>query len=467
MASRLIQHLRKTVLSRDGAGLTDDHLLGCFIQHRDEDAFAALVRRYGPMVWGVCRRLLRNHHDAEDAFQATFLVLARKAASIVPREMVANWLYGVARQTALKARQTAAKRQARERQVTDMPEPQALRKDPWDDFRPLLDEGLARLPAKYRLLLVLCDLEGRPRREVARQLEMAEGTLSSRLTTARRLLAKRLARHGLAVSSGSLAAVGSGKAAAACVPASLVGSTVNAAMLVAAGKAAAGLVPANVAVLAEGVLKTMMLSKLETAAAVLLAMSLVAFGGGALTHRMAGAGQTGGEAARVEAATRLPAPARTEANLGDVKLGQKPEDYNGLFDAVLEVLGDDFQVAYANRFDGLIETANLLEKPIPPPRSATGRPATRPTHRRRAIVSLMAADEGGFLVSVRVFKEAQKEAVKGERNLPSPAAEAGWEPAGRDIGLEQAILRRLADRDRKERTEGAAGTESERGTDGA
>src|SRR5947209_5841496 len=92
--SRVIQHLRRTALLHDEAGLTDGQLLGCFVERQDKDAFAALVKRHGPMVWGVCRRVLANHQDAEDAFQATFLVLVRKAASIRPREMVANWLYG-------------------------------------------------------------------------------------------------------------------------------------------------------------------------------------------------------------------------------------------------------------------------------------------------------------------------------------------------------------------------------------
>ena len=107
--NEVIHHLRRTVLLREGAGLTDGQVLGCFIKHRDEAAFASLVRRHGPMVWGVCCRLL-NHHDAEDAFQATFLVLVRKAAAIVPRERVANWLYGVAHQTALQARRNATRR---------------------------------------------------------------------------------------------------------------------------------------------------------------------------------------------------------------------------------------------------------------------------------------------------------------------------------------------------------------------
>src|ERR1700722_20012447 len=111
------QHLRKMMLLREGAGRTDGQLLEDYISRRDEAALAALVRRHGPMVWGVCRRILRNYHDAEDAFQATCLVLVRKAASVLPRAMVANWLYGVARQTALKARATVAKRERRERQV--------------------------------------------------------------------------------------------------------------------------------------------------------------------------------------------------------------------------------------------------------------------------------------------------------------------------------------------------------------
>src|SRR5262245_35702318 len=126
--SEVIQHLRRTVLLRDGAGLTDGQLLESYISRRDEAALAVLVRRHGPMVWGVCRRLL-GYHDAEDAFQATFIVLVRKAASVMPREMVGNWLYGVAHQTALQARRTAARRRAREIQVTVMPDTEAVQPD--------------------------------------------------------------------------------------------------------------------------------------------------------------------------------------------------------------------------------------------------------------------------------------------------------------------------------------------------
>src|SRR5262245_41751490 len=257
--SEVVLRLRQAVL-REG-GRTDRELLEDWLGRREEAALTALVRRHGPMVWGVCRRVLANHHDAEDAFQATFLVLVRKAASIVPREMLANWLYGVAHQTALKARATAAKRKGRERQVPEMPEPAASEQDLWRDLQPLLDEELSRLPDKFRVVIVLCDLEGKTRKEAARQLGVPEGTVAGWLPRARALLAKRLARHGLAVSGGALAALLSQKVASAGVPASVALHTIKAASLFAAGPGAAGVISAEVAALTEGVLKTMILSK--------------------------------------------------------------------------------------------------------------------------------------------------------------------------------------------------------------
>jgi RNA polymerase sigma factor (sigma-70 family) len=182
MRAKLVEQLR-VVLLRDGAGLTDGQLLECFIARRDDAAFEALVRRHGPMVLAVCRRILRNHHDSEDAFQATFLVLARKAASIVPREAVGNWLYGVAYRTALKAK--AATTTRRERQVVDMPEPEAPKEHSGSELQQLLDKELNGLPAKYRTPLVLCALEGRTEKEAAGQLGLAEGTLSSPCVHAR------------------------------------------------------------------------------------------------------------------------------------------------------------------------------------------------------------------------------------------------------------------------------------------
>src|SRR5213078_4387522 len=196
----VIQHLRRAMLLRDGAGLTDGQLLEDYISRRDEAALAALVQRHGPMVWGVCRRILSNYHDAEDAFQATFLVLVRRAASIASPELLANWLYGVAHQTALKARATVAKRKVRERQVTEMPEPVVVEQDHWNDLQPLLDQELSQLPDISRVVIVLCDLQGKTRKEAARHLGLPEGTVGSRLARARVSLAKRLTERGVTLS---------------------------------------------------------------------------------------------------------------------------------------------------------------------------------------------------------------------------------------------------------------------------
>jgi RNA polymerase sigma factor (sigma-70 family) len=268
----VLHHCRRAAFLHDGGGLTDGQLLECFIHRREEAAFEALVRRHGPMVLGVCRRVLAHDQDAEDAFQATFLVLVRKAASLTARERVGNWLYGVAYRVALQAK---AARPVKEKQVNAMPEPEAVAApDLWSDLRPILDHELSRLPDKYRLAIVLCDLEGRTRQEVARQFGIPAGTLSGRLTTARRLLAGRLARHGLALGSAGVATALSPGAALARVPASLVVSTVKAATHVAMGGAAATVVSARAAALSEGVLRTMLRIKL-TATVLPVALGLL------------------------------------------------------------------------------------------------------------------------------------------------------------------------------------------------
>jgi RNA polymerase sigma factor (sigma-70 family) len=289
--SEVIRHLRRTVLLRDVAGLTDGQLLENFISHRDGSALETLVQRHGPMVWGVCCRVLSNHHDAEDAFQVTFLVLVRKAASIASRELLPNWLYRVAYQTALKARATAAKRMAREKQVTEMPEPEAAQREIWHDLQPLLDQELSRLPDKYRIPILLCDLEGKTRREAAEQLGCPEGTVAGRLARARVLLAKRLTERGITLSGGALAVMLSQNAASACVPTSVVTTTIKTAALVAAGQAAAtGLIPAKVAALTDGVMKAMFVTKIKAALVVILILGFVATGATIFASRTA-AGQ--------------------------------------------------------------------------------------------------------------------------------------------------------------------------------
>ncbi len=285
----VLVQLRRAELRREGAGLTDGELLESFISRKDEAAFEALVRRHGPMVFGVCQRLLRNRHDAEDAFQAVFLVLARKAGSVRPRTQVANWLYGVAYRTALKARTKTARQRGRERQVTDMPEPEAPEpNDSWLDLRPLLDQELSHVPDKYRIPIVLCDLEARTGKEAARQLGWAEGTLASRLSRGRGLLAKRLTRRGVTLGGGSLATALSQQAASACVPASLVSSAVKAACAFAAGQALSpGLVSTRVAVLTQRGLRAVFLNRLKTALIVMAAIGVVTAGLGGVSFRAA------------------------------------------------------------------------------------------------------------------------------------------------------------------------------------
>jgi RNA polymerase sigma factor (sigma-70 family) len=306
--SVVIQHLMADV-GPDGGGMTDGELLNRFLRSRD-DALAALVRRHAPMVWGVCCRLLHNHQDAEDAFQATFLVLVRKAAD-VPGQAVANWLYGVARQTAVRLRATRALRRRRETQVVNMPEP-AVAEVRDADWQAVLDEELSRLPEHYRGVLVLCELEGMTRKEAARQLGIPEGSVASRLARARALLAKRLTRRGVVFSGGSVAAVLSAGSASASAPPALVASTIRAASLLAAGKVAAtGVISARVAALTDGVLRAMFLAKLKTVSCVLALAVLVGLGGVALVP---GGG-------RLPAAGAAPPPQKG----GDVKPDREAE----------------------------------------------------------------------------------------------------------------------------------------------
>jgi RNA polymerase sigma-70 factor (ECF subfamily) len=284
--SKAFRPLYRAALLRNGAGLADAELLEGFVTRRNELFFEALVRRHGPMVLGVCQRILRHRHDAEDAFQATFLVLARRAAAIVPRGLVANWLYGVAQRTAREARRAVARRRAREKQVNDMPHPLTEDEDAGRDLLPLLDRELDRLPAKYRAAVVLCHLEGLTRKEAARQLGLPVGTLSGRLTTALRMLARRLDRQGISLSVGALAAALMPKAATAYVPASLIASTVKSLPVLAIGQAAsAGAVSAEVASLAKSVMKSLLLARLKTVTVVLLAAATLGGGTAGFAYR--------------------------------------------------------------------------------------------------------------------------------------------------------------------------------------
>jgi len=270
---QVVRQLRWLAL-RETDALTDGQLLDSFISQHDEAAFAALVRRHGPMVWGVCRRVAGHTQDAEDAFQASFLVLARRAQVVRPRALVGHWLYGVAHRTALKARAVAARRRERERQVAEMPTTEMQMPAPVD-WLPLLDRELERLPEKYRVPIVLCDLEGRTRREVARQLKLPDGTLSNRLATGRRMLGRRLARHGVALSAGALTSALLADANAD-VPPRLLAAAIRF-----AAENSGGAVSGSVIALSEGVIKTMLLKRLKISAIAVMLLGILGLGLGA------------------------------------------------------------------------------------------------------------------------------------------------------------------------------------------
>jgi RNA polymerase sigma factor (sigma-70 family) len=281
--STVLQHIRRIVSHPSGESLTDIQLLDEFRANKNQTAFAVLVKRHGPMVWGVCHHVLQHHQDEEDAFQATFLVLARKAASIRKKKALASWLHGVAYRMAMNAKRSAARRRIHEEQAKTTRRQDAAWELGWREVQAVIDEEIEGLPEKYRAVFIVCCLEGIGRAEAGCQLGLKEGTVSSRLDQARKLLQRRLARRGVTLSSVLGAIAVSQNAATAVVSPALVNGTVRAAPFFAACKATSA-ISANVARLAEGAMKTMFASKMKSAIALMLAVSLVT-GAGALAHQ--------------------------------------------------------------------------------------------------------------------------------------------------------------------------------------
>jgi RNA polymerase sigma factor (sigma-70 family) len=280
-----LQLIRRTVEDLHVRELPDQDVLQRFHSQHDQAAFQTLLRRHGPMVWEVCCGVLGNEADAEDAFQATFFILARKPNSIRKTASLASWLHGVAYRTALKARAQSAMRHKHEARVPTPPtaEPDDLS---WREVRQVLHEEVSRLPERYRAPLVLCYLEGATQGAAAVQLKLAKSTLREHLDRGRALLRTRLMRRGLGPAAVLVTAAWPAANAPACVPSSLVSGTIKAASLFAAGQAvAAGAVSAPAAALAEGVLKAMLLSKVKVAAVLLLALGALGVGASALPHR--------------------------------------------------------------------------------------------------------------------------------------------------------------------------------------
>jgi RNA polymerase sigma factor (sigma-70 family) len=272
----VLRHIRRLSVSETARELTDRELLQRFLAGRDEAAFAALVQRHAALVWGVCRHVLHHEQDAEDAWQATFLVLARSAATVRKTDALASFLHGVAYRTALMARRSAATRRTYERQEKNMPRRAPHSEITWRELQTVLGEEIQRLPPKYRAPFVLCCLEEKSKSEAARELDWKEGTVSSRLAKAREMIQERLTRRGVTLAA-LLASISLASVQAA-PPAALFGPTIRAALLHATHPTAEPGVSASVAALVKGVSQTMILSKFKIAAVLLLVAGVAAGG---------------------------------------------------------------------------------------------------------------------------------------------------------------------------------------------
>lgn len=315
---RVLKSLRQSLTNREVARTSDGALLTRYVACQDEAAFAALVKRHGPMVLRICRRLLRSVQDAEDAFQATFLILARKAAGIRKQESVTAWLHSVAFRVACRLRGKNARQSPRRRPLEDLPQADGTAEPSWREAQAVLGEELNRLDEKYRTPLVLCYVQGKTRDEAAQELGWSVSVLRGRLERGRQRLRARLERRGLCFAAVMLAA-GVADAAAASLPARLVSSSVQAASGVAGGQAAADGVSASVAALAQGVTQMMFFSKLKTVAVGLLTLTLLGAGTGLVAyHSMAGEPSAAGLGAPSE---QVAQPAKEQ--LDPVKLKQE------------------------------------------------------------------------------------------------------------------------------------------------
>ncbi len=308
----LLRQLRGLARKGNDARASDGELLQRFAAHRDEAAFAGLVERHGPLVLGVAQRVLHHVHDAEDVFQAAFLVLARRAAALDKRRSITGWLYTVAYHLALRVQSNLARCRAVQTQVAKMPKVEHQTEEIWREVSPALDEELNRLPEKYRAVFLLCYVDGKTHAEAAAELGWPKGTVAGRLSRARELLRARLTRRGVTLSAGVLASVVSANAQVAPAPA-LAAAAIKAGVMFAAGKALA--TSAQVIKLANEGLHAMLWSKLRTTAIVLLA-AVAAIAGGSLLAREALAAK---EPAAQQPAAPKPdsAPARKPA--GDVE----------------------------------------------------------------------------------------------------------------------------------------------------
>jgi RNA polymerase sigma factor (sigma-70 family) len=279
----VIRHLRRVAARSTLNAPTDSELLERFVVAHEEDAFAVLVRRHGPMVLGVCLRVLHHRQDAEDAFQATFLTLVRKGHGIRERGALASWLYRVAFRAALRLKNSGGRRGAEpltEAAVVDDPGTGAA----WRELRPVLDLEVQRLPAKYRAPMVLCYLEGKTYEEAANTLGCPKGTVAIRLLRGKVLLKNRLARRGLALSAGLVAAHAVLPHAEAAMPVTLLSTTLISSSALVSGVALSLVASASVAGLVREVARGFWIRRVPTVVATILGLTVAGVGQLALSE---------------------------------------------------------------------------------------------------------------------------------------------------------------------------------------
>ena len=406
--SRALRHVRTLYTLGAVGGLSDGQLLERFATRDGEAAelaFASLVERHGPMVLRVCRLVLRDEHDAQDAFQATFLVLARRFSSIHKQNSLASWLHGVAYRTASCVRSAEARRRRHERRAARAVSAQTPTQGDRDEVGVVLQEELIRLPDHYRTPIVVCDLEGQTHEQAARHLGWPVGTVKSRLARGRERLRGRLARRGLVVSASLAGALLPVEGASAAVSAALAEATIQAAMCYAVGRAAkVGMVSASVVASAEEVTRAILMSRLKLIAASLLVITATAAGSSAFLN----ASQGRDDGAAKEAAS---APNRSENDL-----------LQELRAAVGAVAANPSEDLVKGEFLGGIETLLVLAKAQA---SMRDRDAARETLRR----------------AVQVADDAPEYVTRNRDRRPSLLAKVAWVQA--KVGETQAARETL------------------------